>query len=335
MLSLAGQSFLKATLSPPDAPVGEFVGIPDNYDGKVLCKTFTSVTSIPTFTAGRDAFLVSLPIPGYSYFYGESIAGVVALTGVQSDDFATLFPQNYETDNFAQFRFAGMGFEVIPTVNAMTWTGSVQVFRGPVTISQAPQSTTTSTTTIGGLAPLIYSSKPEAVHPFNMGCYCASRPSDVNFPMHPVLTGALNSEIAVSPFGVAKAVTIQGVAGQVIPGLGTMEAIVYKIPGYSATGNVGTIRTWANVEFTVSSASVYYEFARISPPEDQLALALARRAYTELMLCVPFYENDGTWERIWSWVKRAAGMMSFIPGPVGEIASGFSMAATGMDALFL
>ncbi len=294
------------------------------------------MSSFPAFTAGADSYIVQLPIPGYSYFWGSVAAGAVTLTGVQADDFLSFFPTNYEANNASSYRFAGQSMEIVPTVNAMTWAGSVQVARGPVTLSYQALSATTGEYTIGGLSSLIFTSKPEAVHPFNMGCYCTSRPSEKDFPFRPVLTGTTLAEVQVAPYYKSGALTV-AINGAVTPftGLGTMEAIVYKIPAYSSTANIGTIRTWANVEFTVSSASIYYEFCRMSPPHDPVAIALARKAYEELMLCVPFYENDGTWMKIWGWIKDVLGVAAMIPGPVGEISTGLSVAAMGIDALLL
>jgi len=310
--------------------MGEFQGIPDEYDGRVVTKTFTSVSNIPTFTPGGDAFIVFLPIPGYSYFYGSASAGTVTLSGIQSADYFSIFPDGLESTVVTSFRYAGAAMEIIPTVNAMSWTGSVQVFRGAVTLSIQALSASTMIYTIGGLSDLVYSQRPEAVHPFNMGCYCTTRPSTPNFEFSPVLTGTRTSEITVSSYSGAFSCSING-SPLAFTGLGNMEAIVYKIPAYNATGNLGTIRTWSNVEFQVPSSSLLYEYSRISPPEDKLALALARRAYVELQLCVPFYENDGTWEKIWGWAKKVSSYLQYVPGPVGEVAGGFSHLANILD----
>lgn len=274
-----------------------------------------------------------LPIPGYSYFYGELVTGNINLVPVQSDDFATMFPVGYETSTVSSYRYAGMSMEIIPTVNAMTWTGSVQVTRGVVTVSVEATSSSAMRYTVGGLGPLLFTSKPDVVHPFNMGCYCTSRPTNHDFKFLPILTNTAYSEVAITPYGASKTAGFTTTQGFI--GLGDMECIIYKIPAYSTTGNVGTIRTWANVEFTIPSTSPFYEYARLSPPEDKLALALAKRAYQEMSLCVPYYDNDNLWARVWEWAKKAAQALSYVPGPVGGVASGFSMMATGLDALTL
>ena len=259
-------------------------------------------------------------------------AGALALTPVYYADFATIFPGGAETTNATDFRYAGMAMEIIPTVNAFTWTGSVQVFRGPVELTLFGSASTTVGFTLAGLSSLCESAKPDAVHPFNMGCFCASRQTQHDFPFHQIHPGTITSEIAVSQkSGAAFTTSLAGATAVV--GFGSMEVIVYKIPSYSAAGNALTLRTWAFTEMQVSSASALYEYTHISPPLDPVALALVKRAYNELQLCVPFYENDGLWSNVLSFIKTASELLSFVPGPVGEIATGTSIIAEAISRL--
>lgn len=319
-------------LAPADFGVGTFQGIPDSYDGRVITKSWTYTAALPALTDGLPTYIVSAPIPGVAYLYGQVIAGALALTPVYYSDYTTIFPGGLEATNVTNFRYAGMAMEIIPTVNAMTWTGSVQVFRGPMELALFGSAAATVGLTLTGLAPLVESTKPDAVHPFNMGCFCVSRQTQHDFPFHPVYPGTITTEIAVSQKS-GGAVTTSLAGATSVVGCGSMEVIVYKIPSYLATGNLLTLRCWAFTEMQVSSASALYEYAHISPPSDPVALAIVKRAYNEIQLCVPFYENDGLWSNVLAWIKNATELLSFVPGPVGEIATGASIVAEAISRL--
>lgn len=318
----------------PDFRIGEFQGIPDEFDGAVVTKTATTTYNMPAFTASKDAYIIQLPVPGVAYFYGQITAGVLVLTPVLWSEGQTLFPVGFEGTNFSKFRFAGSALEVVPTVNAMTWAGSVQVWRGPVNLSMTTTVAPATVYNIVGLSELITSLKPEAVHPFNMGCYCNSRPTDLEFPWQPILTGLSGASEVTFDSTSTISITTSG-WGINFVGLGAMEAVVYKIPNFSTTANAGVIRTWQALEFQVSSLSALYEYAHISPPHDPVALALLRRVLNEVDVCVPFYENDGVWSKVLAYIRKYASLLSHVPGEVGTIATGVSMVASGLEAITL
>lgn len=326
-------SFLKTALAPADFGTGTFTGIPDSFDGKVLCKSWNYTGSLPALTDGLPTYIVSLPIPGVAYLYGQVSAGAMFLHPVYYADVSSIFPTGYEATNVSDFRYAGMALEIIPTVNSYTWTGSVQVFRGPVKFSTQAVSATAISYDITGLAQLCNSSKPDAVHPFNMGCFCVSRQTEPEYPFHGVTPATIFNEVPISNNSSGNSIGFNDVT--TFTGFGSMEAIIYKIPSYSATGNGLTLRTWAFTEMKVTSSSALYEYAHISPPHDPAAIALVKRAFNELELCVPFYENDGMWQSVLNFIKRAAEVLSFVPGPVGEIATGTSIIAEAISAMSL
>jgi hypothetical protein len=330
-LTRDGLDFIKTALSPPDFGIGTFAGVPDSYDGRVITKSWNLTGSGPGFTAGADSYIVQLPVPGVAYYWGSVSAGALALNPVYYSDYATVFPTGQESSNISSFRYGGQAMEIIPLVNAMTWTGSVQVFRGQVELSTFGVSASAAAFVATGLASLINSSKPDAVHPFNLGCFCVSRQTQPDYPFHQIHPGTANSEINVS--GYPSGVTVSFAGGTAFLGLGSMEAIVYKIPAYSTTGNIFTIRTWAMMECQVNSASALYEYAHISPMEDRAAMALVKKAFSEMQLCVPFYENEGLWSKILAFIKTASAAMSFVPGPVGEIAAGVGTITAAVETL--
>lgn len=224
--------------------------------------------------------------------------------------------------------------EIIPLVNAMTWTGSVQVYRGPVELTPFGISSTAAALAFTGLQSLANSVKPDAVHPFNLGCYCVSRQTQPDYPFHAITPATSFNELTMIGYS-GGTITCSFAGSTYMAGLGSMEAIIYKIPSYSATGNLFTLRTWAMTEMQVSSASSLYEYAHISPSHDPAALALVKKAFSEMQLCVPFYENDGLWSKVLSFIKSASAALSFLPGPVGEIATGVGMVSEAIGTLVL
>lgn len=325
--------FLKTALSPPDFAIGTFDGIPDDYDGRVVTKSWSSIQSLPALTDGLPTYIVQLPVPGVAYFYGQVTAGALSLTPIYYSDVATLYPTGAETTNVTNFRFGGQAMEIIPTVNSMTWTGSVQVYRGSVDLAPSTvmiSGAYSSCLTVNGLASLVNSVRPDAVHPFNMGCFCVSRQTESDFPFHPVLPAVLTGEL---PFTSGGSITVSFGGSTSFYGLGSTEAIIYKIPSYSAVGNAMTLRTWQFVEFQVNSNSLLYEYSHMSPPSDAYALALVKKAFRELNVCVPYYENEGMWAKVLEFIKRTSTLLSFVPGPVGAIATGTSMIAEAISAL--
>lgn len=326
--------FLKVALAAPDFGTGTFSGIPDAYDGRVITKSWTYTGSLPALTDGLDTFIVQAPVPGVAYFYGQVGAGNLVLNPVYYSDFLSVFPLAAESSNAQSFRYGGQAMEIIPTVNAMTWAGSVQVFRGEANLTLSGQAGSCSLS-IAGLSALINSKRPDAVHPFNLGCFCPSRQTQADFPFHPVNTNTVWDELYVATYsGSGAGITVSFAAGVTgFVGMGSMETIVYKIPGYNKTANSLTLRTWAYNEFQVSSSSSLYEYAHMSPMHDPFAMALVKKAYMELQLCVPFYENDGIWSKILSFIKTASGALSFVPGPMGEAAAGVGMIANALEVL--
>lgn len=324
--------FLKTALAPPDFSIGTFDGIPDSFDGRVVTKSWNSVQNMPTLTDNLPTYIVQLPIPGVAYLYGQLSVGALVLTPVYYTDFTSLFPSGYENTNVTNFRYAGQAFEIIPMNNAMTWSGSVQVFRGPVQITMSGSTASSAGLTLGGLSSLVNSAKPETVHPFNMGCFCIARQTQQDFPFHPIYPGTTETEISIyGSSGGAVNVTIAG-SGSVV-GCGSMEAIIYKLPTFTNASNIFTIRTWAFTEFQVNSNSSLYEYSHISPQHDALAMALVKRAFNELKVCVPFYENDGFWNKVLMFIKTATEALSYAPGPIGDLALGTNLAATAIEAL--
>jgi len=112
-----------------------------------------------------------------------------------------------------------------------------------------------------------------------------------------------------------------------------MQAIYIRIDNPSNFDLSARIRVWACVEYKPVLSSAVYEYARFPPPRDEVALALYAKYGKELPLAVIAALNDSAWQRAWAWIKAALGAISFIPGPVGMVASAASGLASAIDAL--
>lgn len=247
-------------------------------------------------------------------------------------DYGSLFLQNFEAMNVLKFRIAGAAIEIVPTVNSMAWTGSVQVYRGPVELSQTVDLGEMKYT-ITGLAPLISSYIPEAVHPFNLGCYCVAKPDGYDYEFHNVLPKIDFGEVGIDQMTEGTPTSF-GVTSS-FPGMGGMQATIMKIPAYNAVANSCAVRAWSNVEFIVNPSSAFCEYSHVSPTLDPVAMALIRRAFDEIQTCVPYYENDNMWSKVLEIIKKYSRLLSVIPGPIGGVASGTSLIAESLAMMSL
>jgi len=326
-LTPEGIAFLKCNTSPADFSTEDFRGIPDSYEGKSLVKRhqLTNTLNVTALTPGEDGYIVTLPVPGVAFFIGSVGAGTLELYPVFYTDYASLFPVGREGEVVTRFRYASSVIEIIPTVNQMTWTGNLQITKGEVDLTPSLSS---SGYIISGLGALVNTVKPDCVHPFNLGCYVPTRSTDDSYPFQSIMSNQTYAGTTFEPPTAGSevtSITFPTISSVNFVGLGKQEVTVIKIPAYSATGNVGVVRTWACVEYQLNSASPFYEFAALSAPCDPLALQLLKQFYAEHSAAVPYYDNDTFWKRFVEWVHGASGLLSALPGPYGTAARGVNM----------
>lgn len=283
---------------------------------------------MPAFTAGSDAFIIQVPIPGIAYLWGSNVAGVLNLNPVYYTDMLSVFPLNGETTNVNQFRYASNVLEIIPTVNSMTWTGSINLFKTSCTLSYT--STAVDAYMLSGLYDAVNSSRPEMVLPFNAGVYTPTRTSADDYPFVPIMSQQKWADIYPSAStttvtGPVTNITFGPITTTGFTGLGNQEVTVIKIPAYSVAGNAGTIRSWACVEYQVASSSPLYEYSTLSAPHDPLALELLKRFYREHPAGCPYYDNESFWKRLLEWIRSTSAAVSMIPGPIGDAALGVNL----------
>jgi len=126
-----GYRFVKCSYGMADSSVDAGRGIPDMFDGRTVmikdCNTLT--VSAP---AGKDTYIVKAPVPGYSIFKQSVAVGAqpTSLVGTVSNT----YEQNYgngspKQNNYSNFRFASGGIGVYPTMNYMSFNGSISTWK--------------------------------------------------------------------------------------------------------------------------------------------------------------------------------------------------------------
>jgi hypothetical protein len=340
-LSAAGVAYQKCTLAPADfSMTTDFQGIPDEYDGSTIAKQYRLVSALQTYTPGNDVYIVQLPTPGVAYWYGQRAGGSTAtltLTPVNYDDAATLFPPGSETNNVEAFRYASNVIELVPTVNEMSWGGSIQVWKSRVSETMA-----IDITEVGAVYPTIMciegvgtvnAAKASAIFPFKDGCYVPAFNTEANFPWTPVRANVpwadinANQLVAFSAGSNDHSVAFATTSTVNYLGMGTFEATVIKIPA-AVAAQTAVIRSWACVEYQVNELSYLYDLAHMSPAHDPAALAMVKAFHKTLPAGVCWKDNATFWQEFVKWSKRITGVGKLLPGPVGTLMGGFNTLLT-------
>lgn len=332
-ISNDGLSFLKCAYAPPDFSVEKLAGIPDTFTGRTLIKRHKMVNHV-NLVSGRDYFFLVAPVPGQAYYFGQTSPGGVwsladNLVGVPYADLTGLFgPAAVNSADIVNgFRHISLCAELIPTTNAMTWTGSVEVWKMPLGL--ADSQATSYHKTITGLQGLNATNNDRYIGPFNAGAYSYSTNQQPDVEFSPIIEGYADMPVTTPTAGTGDFVQLQGR----FPGLGGMEAILIKVSGVTADQSC-IIKTWACVEYKVAPNSVLYEYSSASPAHDPLALELYSRIATELPIAVPYYDNDNFWQRIVRIIQAATGVGAMLPGNYGMVSRGANLLASATRSIF-
>jgi hypothetical protein len=326
-------------MAPADFRAGGtgFVGIPDEFSGPIVTKEWRYVGSLPTYTAGNDVYIIQLPVPGVAYFWGQraagSTTGTMTLTAVPYNNAGTYFPVATSTTgedlNVTSFRYASNVIEIIPTVNEMTWGGSIQVWKSDIRMVESYVADNTVYSTykyMGGMATLA-SSEPNGVFAFKDGLYAPAYNKDATYDWTPVMVNGTwadlntNQQTANSVYDALLTWTNPG--GLNFVGLGTFEATIIKLPALPAS-QTAAVRAWSCQEYQVSPLSNMYDFVHASPASDPRALALLKEYVKTIPAGVPWKDNANFWNTFLDWVRKGAKVASHLPGPVGAIGGGIT-----------
>jgi hypothetical protein len=331
-LSDSGIAFLKCAFAPPDFANVSNVGVPDDFRGTSLVKKHRLVSPL-SLVSTNDYYIILAPVPGVAYFQHTTAAGVAVasnatITGVNYSDFTTLFPTVQTLASVVpKYRFVSNHIEIIPTINEMTWSGSIFAWKVPlaVFIRESADTTTSDLFSVSGLNGMNSTLQNMYTGPFIKGVYTACYSSNCVFNFKDTIQNVLNVPSTIQPalgdFGA-----LNTTAG--FPGLDDgFEAIVIKISGMTANQTC-LIKTWACVEYQVSPNNGLYQFSTLSPC-DKAAIELYREIINGLPVGVPFEMNESFWTRVLQIIHSLTGVGSLLPGPYGTLSRGANLLSGG------
>jgi len=338
-LSPDGLAFLKCAFAPPDFASSAVRGVPDQFEGKSLTKKHR-LTSNFTNPGARDTYIIVLPIPGIAYFTTDAAAGVdltstTTWNAVKYGDSTTLFPsQLTATDNVTKFRYVSQHVELVPTVNAMQWSGSITAWKinPQVTERSITLALTDGIRTIAGMNQTLGALTAEAYSgPVINGIFAGAYSSNPTFSFTPIYDsqGSIPINLTAADF---QQLIAPGSTG--LPGFDNgFESLCIKITN-TGLQNTFVIRNYACVEYIASPTSGLYEYQSVSC-NDPLAIELYKQIIKELPVGVHYMDNENFWRRVLNIIRMVSGSLAVLPGPYGAMAGGVNAISTGINELTL
>lgn len=338
-LTSDGVAFLKCAFAPPDFQASRIQGVPDSFEGQTLVKKHRFIGST-SFEQAKDVYYILAPAPGIAYFQlqvaaGAQVSATDVFQAVPYSDMQSLFGSDREGANVAdivtKYRFVSNHFELVPTTNAMSWTGTVQAFKIMLTTSITQREAAGNNLNLLGLQGCNNTNANQYTGPFNLGVYSGAYNQASTFEFQSVVENqtTLPSTLNVSTGGFG-----QLLGAPYLPGLDQQfETLCIKVSGIGENAkNTAIIKTWACVEYIISPGSGLYEYTTFSP-KDEHAIAVYRKVIQELPVGVCYLDNDDFWKRVLGIIKTVSGGLSFIPGPYGLAAGGVNSIARALGQL--
>lgn len=349
-----GLNFLKCAFAVNDFPGDPGMGIPDAYNGKVLCRRDT-LTNALSLSAGNDVFILTLPTPGVAYWTCTLTAGTfpTATTSWSAVGYPGYFgggglagtsptgsTLSWSDDNVTDFRYASSIVGVYPNSNVMQTSGAIQAWRvnarfttGERIVSNVP---TSMQYKISGLEGVQVVPSENYTGKFLDGIYCFNTLMDEDFEFQRIQTG-IYALPAQQPGGANPILPTEldqfGALTGPVGGLANITSTLIRIQCPTGSSNSAILRCWNCVEYQVNRNSVLYQYAMDSPGHDLLALQHYKLLARNLPLAVRADQNPDFWERVLNIIAKGGGFLSHLPGPIGSIAGILGTAASGIKTL--
>jgi hypothetical protein len=344
-----GLSFLKCAFSPPDFAVTRVLGVPDDYEaGSLVMKHKLNLAT--SFSASNDVYILLAPVPGIAFYTltkspGNAVNSSDVWQPVSYSEYGNLFG----TGGFGQdvsniitgFRYVSNHIEIVPTVNQMTWTGSITAIKCPVKLVSRPPDSTSGPNNFYAITGLEAANEVNAnvyVGPFINGVYSGAFSNNCKFDFTNTIErmDIVPQNISPGDFGqldkIPSGLFPASSFNTPMTGFDNgFESIILRLQGMSPSNNA-IIRTWACVEYQVNPGNAFYPLMTTSC-EDKLAIDLYRKIIKELPVGVTYMDNPDFWKRVLAIIRRISGPLSLIPGPYGVLASGVNSIATGIEGL--
>jgi hypothetical protein len=342
-VSPVGEKFLKCAFSAADFDGSGTYGVPDSFGGKSVAVKHRNVN--PTvFAALTDIYIIVAPVPGYSYFYTLTPQGVpptstAVFQGVPYSDLASIFANPNTTLSDAQsvlkFRFVSQHFEIVPTTNQTSWTGSITAFKIQLQATSESTAALSNRMTLTGLSGILANNADQYNGPFNLGVYTGAYNRSAAWEFTPTINGMNTIPQTVIAGYDWGSLTYDGIAGHALPGFdNNMESICIKIAGIGSNpADSCLIKTWACVEYQFSPGTMMYEMQNLHFAEDRMAMELYKYIVQGLPVGVSFIDNANFWQRVLGIIKQVSGGLSLLPGPYGMMAGGVNAISSGLELL--
>jgi hypothetical protein len=336
-VSQPGIEFLKCAFAPPDFNTTQVHGLPDDYQGNSLVKKHKLITPI-TLSAVTDYYYLLLPVPGVAYYVLTKTAGSPPTAAdlwvpVLYSDFFSLFGATPFTtaDVVDKFRFISNHIELIPTTNAMAWTGNIQSWKIPI---QVVPNNNIVAASINGLNAVTATNALQYTAPFNAGVYACAFNAGAKFDFSQVqeqFGTAVTGAGSITGSGILSP-PVLNTSG--IPGFdNNFESVLVKITGIGTNiSDTMILKTWACVEYQCLPGNALYEYMTVSP-KDELAMSLYRKIIQQLPTAVSYYDNESFWQRVLQIIQSLSGVVAYAPGSIGRIGKGVSIATAAVREL--
>jgi len=336
-----GVEWLKCAFAAPDFPALTPVGIPDEYTGRTLVKQFRYDSVLPIVGTAEERYIIVPPVPGCAFFTPDTPPSATTTWTAQTySDAEGLFGGlGNNDDDVTSFRYMSQLVELVPTTNAMSWTGSIEVYKVPLRLTAYQDSYLVAGNkyfgnqfTVTGLEAVESNNSDRFSTPSNMGIFANATSDEPDFNFSPITyhggtvpykengtTLPPTVEYSRNRYGYLD--NFKAGTGFGVVGFGKLDTIVIKLSGVT-TANSFRIKTWSTLEFTVKNNSALYEYSIMSPLHDPYALEAYKAFVRGCPIAVTYYENAKFWDFIRKMATSISGALSFVPGPVGMIAGG-------------
>lgn len=340
-LTTPGLNFLKVAFAAPDFDTLPIAGVPDTYTGRTLVKTFRSVDTLTLsgkiVDASGNGYMIVPPIPGMTYFYPSnptSPSSSTVWTGKVFPTYDTVFGSNPDaaSTNAASFRIVSNVVELVPTTNALSWTGSIAVYKTNLEWASALTAGTGSGYTvpvISGVEGITGSNSDQFTTPSNMGIFASATSSQPDFDWVPVTDG-----MRTLPPSLPAGITVPGAYGsftcdsaRALPGMSSLDTIVIAFRGVVAPTNTFMLKRWSVVELQINNQSALYDYSTPSATYDPIAMQMYRDMVRSVPIAVSYYENANFWQRLIDIMRSSAAFVTRNSGTIAGIARGVAALA--------
>lgn len=330
--SIANDPFLQCAFASCDFELDKVRGVPDNYSGRTVVKRHRFVGTIAN-TAGNDTHLVCLPSPGIAYYQSTTTSAATlpsnnVFSAVGYPDSQVLFPTGQEDVNVIKARHVGKFVELIPTVNATSWSGAVTCWKVPITMAYSGRGTgdLNPTYNLVGSSGISAPSGSNYVAGNNMGVYAVAGCLSGDHVFNPILR-----DVRAIPTLQSVTTGDWGIFVGGFNGLLDTETIVIKI-----TGNAQyIIKVHDCIEYQVPNTSILFDYSSASADFNPAALIAYKEIRRNLPVAVSYFENATFWETVLKIFNRATAMGSFIPGPIGMMSQGANLMGVAAASLLV